>query len=188
MPRMGRLEPGSRLAPDSPSVQLLLGKRSRFLGFVRLRVRDPQAAEDILQLAYLRLFTRLNSLRDFSRASAWFFRILRNLIADHYRSQHRHPAPVPVEAVESLPAPLTEGNNTCPCASRALERLNPAYAKVLRAVDLADRAVAQYARESNISENNAAVRLHRARRALRSHLVELCGACYGAGCFDCRCA
>jgi RNA polymerase sigma-70 factor (ECF subfamily) len=176
-----RWESGSTL--DS-----LLQERSRFLRFVSSRVEDRQVAEDLLQTAYLKLLTHMTALRDRSRAEAWFFRVLRSLIADHYRQQRRAPARVAVEAMESVPAPTSQVQNSCPCATRELNQLQPSYVDALRRVDIEGCAVEQYAHESCISANNASVRLHRARRVLRLRLEKTCGTCAGAGCFDCTCA
>jgi RNA polymerase sigma-70 factor (ECF subfamily) len=48
--------------------------------------------------------------------------------------------------------------------------------------------VQEYAWQVGISSNNASVRLHPARKALRNRLEKICGPCAGAGCFDCTCA
>ena len=71
----------------SPSVANLMEKRSRFLSFVRRRVRDRNTAEDILQMAYLRAFSNADTLKAGQSVEAWFFRILRNAVIDHYRHQ-----------------------------------------------------------------------------------------------------
>lgn len=55
-------------------------------------------------------------------------------------------------------------------------------------VDLEDAGVKEFADRSGISRNSAAVRLHRARRALKKRLLETCGACAEHGCRDCDCA
>jgi len=183
-----RSNPDSWTEADSAAVQVVSEQRTRFLSFVRSCMDDGQVAEDILQMAYLKLFAHANELRDPSRATAWFFRVLRNLVVDHYRSHQRNAKFVTLETPENVAAQPTPQHNVCPCLAREIDRLHPAYAEALRSVVMADRAVAHYARKSKINENNAAVRLHRARRALRSRLEQVCGPCAGAGCFDCTCA
>ncbi len=75
----------------------------------------------------------------------------------------------------------------CACVRDAVEALKPEYAAMIREVDLGERPLAEVAREARITSNNAGVRLHRARQALRRQLAKLCGACATHGCLECHC-
>jgi RNA polymerase sigma-70 factor (ECF subfamily) len=75
----------------------------------------------------------------------------------------------------------------CQCVSALLTTLRPEYRDAVRIVDLEDGKLSELAQPSNISAENTAVRVHRARKALR-HQVELaCGSCAEHGCLDCHC-
>jgi hypothetical protein len=63
---------------------LLADQRPAFLAFARKRVRSGADAEDLLQQALLKAAERLDTVRDGERLEAWFFRVLRNTIADHH--------------------------------------------------------------------------------------------------------
>ena len=67
-----------------------------------------------------------------------------------------------------------------------VETLKPEYATVIRRVDLDGASVAEFARESGITANNAGVRLHRAHDALRRQVARSCGTCAEHGCEACR--
>jgi RNA polymerase sigma-70 factor (ECF subfamily) len=54
-------------------------------------------------------------------------------------------------------------------------------------VDLEDGKLSELAQQSNITAENAAVRVHRARKALRSQVKLACGSCAEHGCLDCHC-
>jgi RNA polymerase sigma factor (sigma-70 family) len=164
----------------------LYKEREQFLAFIRARVRDEAAAQDILQSAYLKLFTHSRNLRRPERADAWFYRVLRNLVADTYRGTAQNQSDGEA-MLEDLPAASTETLNICPCMTREIDHLRPDYAQALRAVELEEQTVKNYARSAGISEGNAFVRLHRARRALRKRLEAVCRACAGVGCLDCSC-
>ena len=75
----------------------------------------------------------------------------------------------------------------CGCVRTLLPTLKSEYAEVVRAVDLEERSVAEYAARAGITSNNAGVRLHRAREALFRQVVLSCGTCATHGCLDCRC-
>ena len=168
----------------------LLQLRRQFLGFIARRVEDPATAEDILQNAYLRLLDSGDQLRESGSAAAWFYRILRNAIIDHYRRRTSEGAALErwVHELESAPEPepaLEEA--TCQCIGGALETLSPAYASLLREVDLGGATLSGYAASQGITPGNAAVRAHRARNALRKQLMRCCGTCATHGCLDCSC-
>ncbi len=61
--------------------------------------------------------------------------------------------------------------------------LKPEYAEALRRVEIDGIPVKQYASESGITDNNAAVRVFRARHALRSRVELSCGTVRGAWLF-----
>lgn len=72
--------------PLSPAaLDALVANRRRFLEFVTARGRTRADAEEILQDAFLRGLEPGDALRDDESAVAWFYRLLRNALVDHYR-------------------------------------------------------------------------------------------------------
>jgi RNA polymerase sigma-70 factor (ECF subfamily) len=177
--------------PDTPALQLFLERRHAFLNFVRSSVHDLDEAEEILQRASLKIITGADGLRDAERTEAWIYRILRNEVADYFRRRavqsRRITGVSPEDLSESLPSQASYQPEFCPCAMKELPNLHPNYFDALRSVDMNGEAIAAHAERKGISVNSATVRLHRARKSLRSRLETRCGTCAGAGCFDCRC-
>lgn len=66
--------------------------------------------------------------------------------------------------------------------------LKDEYAGILRAVEMEGASVGDVAARLDITPRNAAVRLHRARQALRKRLETTCGTCTEHGCLDCSCS
>jgi Uri superfamily endonuclease len=58
---------------------------------------------------------------------------------------------------------------------------------VLTRVEIDGVAIKDFATERGIFANNAAVRVHRARKALAREIANSCGACASLGCADCSC-
>lgn len=168
----------------------LLDLRRRFLAFLERRVRDRVLAEDILQAAYLRALEARGRLRADESAVAWFYRILRNAVIDHSRRRTTEGAALERWALElegaTAPEPQLE-ETVCQCIAGALDVIAPAYADLLREVDLKEGSLAAYATAHGITAANAAVRAHRARAALRKQLIRCCGTCAEHGCIECRC-
>lgn len=171
-------------------VERLLARRDEFLRFVEHRVESRATAEDILQSAFVRGIEKESTLQNEESAVAWFYRLLRNAVIDHYRSdgslsrlfeQWPEGLDVPGKPVELVK------NEICQCVGHVLSELKPEYGEALRIVDIEDRPIGDLAKQSRITPNNATVRVHRAREALKKQVRAVCGTCAEHGCVDCRC-
>lgn len=144
----------------------LLEHREKFLGFLERRVESRDAAEDILQNAFVRGLEKSAELRDEESAVAWFYRILRNAVIDHYRRRASTERAMQqwVQALETeTPHDEMIRDVACACIQELLDDLKPEYRQALRVADLEERSMRELAESAGISENNATVRVHRAR-------------------------
>jgi RNA polymerase sigma factor (sigma-70 family) len=177
------------MSPEMLSI--LVDNHARFLAFLTARVGRSEIAEELLQEAFVRAIARGDSLRDGEAVTAWFYRLLRNALIDHYR--HRSAERRALDSAATQPMAAVEGpdhelmQTVCACVGSLVDTLKPEYADILRSVDLDDAPVSEYAARTGITSNNAAVRLHRARKAAMSQLVQSCGTCATHGCLNCTC-
>jgi RNA polymerase sigma-70 factor (ECF subfamily) len=173
---------------DDPAVvATLVANHRRFLAFLERRLGSRADAEDVLQAAFVRGLERAGEIRDEERAVAWFYRMLRNAIVDHWRSRAAATRASQELARQPEPAEAELTGELCRCFEALLPTLPPDYARVLKRVDLDGARPVDVAVEEGVSANNAMVRLHRARRALRERLLESCRSCAEHGCLDCSC-
>ena len=182
--------PGSSTSPTPEAIQRLVDHHRQFLAFLQARVESKEAAEDILQSAFVRGLERGAELRDEENAVAWFYRVLRNAVIDHYR--HRASTERAIEGwgkefVAQVTPSAEIKDEICACVSGLLESLKPEYRDALRIVDLDEGSLNDLASQAGITSGNAAVRVHRAREALRKQVQTVCGSCAEHGCLDCRC-
>ena len=172
----------------SGRIERIVAQHAKFLSFLSARVEDGAAAEDILQSAYLKAVEHGSEIRDDESTVAWFYRILRNAITDHYRrgtartSAHEAFA---AEAPVSYEAEVTQ--TACACIEDVIRDLKGEYRAAIEQVDLGGMTVEAFARSVQTSSNNASVRLHRARKAVAKKLTTICGACAEHRCLDCTC-
>jgi RNA polymerase sigma factor (sigma-70 family) len=171
------------------SLDTLVENHRAFLRFLERRVQSRETAEDILQDAFGRAVTHVSTLRHDESAVAWFYRLLRNAVIDHYRRQA-----VAGSALERFAAELDERvpppevtDEVCACVSRLAATLSPAYADALTEIDVRGLAVKDYAAKHGLTASNAGVRVFRARQALRAQVMASCGTCADHGCLDCSC-
>jgi RNA polymerase sigma-70 factor (ECF subfamily) len=183
-------EPTTRAVP-SEVVEVLVANHREFLAYLERRVSSRAIAEDILQEAFARGLDRIESLRAEESAVAWFYRTLRNAIVDHYRRHASSDRALESFAreVEAQETPDEELHAAvCQCVKRLAGTLKPEYASALTRIEVDGIPVKAYAEESGISSSNAAVRVFRAREALRKQVAASCGTCAEHGCLDCSCA
>ncbi|HEY2093246.1 MAG TPA: sigma-70 family RNA polymerase sigma factor [Thermoanaerobaculia bacterium] len=172
------------------TTEALVGNHRKFLAFVEKRVGERALAEDILQDAFVKSLEKQDEIRDDTTAVAWFYQLLRNSIIDQYRRRATRSKALDALALELKDAvePPPELRDTiCDCVSAIAATLKPEYADAIRRVDLDEVPVQTFANEAGITANNAAVRLFRAREALRKQVKAACGTCAEHGCTDCTC-
>jgi RNA polymerase sigma-70 factor (ECF subfamily) len=75
----------------------------------------------------------------------------------------------------------------CACVSRLATTLKPEYAEALQAIEVGGTPVKAFAEQKGLSPSNAAVRVFRAREALKKRVTESCGTCAEHGCLNCTC-
>jgi RNA polymerase sigma factor (sigma-70 family) len=177
------------VALDPEAERALVENHQRFLTFLERRVGSRVVAEEILQSALVRTLESESVPRDSEGVVIWFYRLLRNALVDHYRKQAAEG-----RAVERI-AREPDGGQVdpelrqaiCACLHGLLPSLKPEYAEMVQRVDLEERPVTEVASQLGVTSNNASVRLHRARQALKRQLERACGSCATHGCLDCTC-
>lgn len=172
-----------------PLVRALARRQDEFRGFLERRLGDRALADDILQDAFVRSIDKLEDLRDPDAAVSWFYRMLRNAVIDHHR--RRGTARRALEAfaaeLDTIDPAGEAHHHVCRCVSHLVDELKPEYAAALQRIDVDGVPVKDHATEAGITSNNAAVRVFRARAALRERVTTTCGACAARGCVDCTC-
>jgi RNA polymerase sigma factor (sigma-70 family) len=175
---------------DSEAVSVLVDNHRVFLSFLEKRVGRRDVAEDILQEAFAKSLDKLPDTATGESAVAWFYRVLRNAVVDHFRragASERASSALAREIEQQVEPDLDTRNAICRCVARLSATLKPEYGEALRRVEVDGLSVQQFAVEASITANNAAVRLFRAREALRKQVARSCGTCAEHGCLDCTC-
>jgi len=139
---------------------------------------NEQDARDVVQDAYLRAFRSIRSFRGDAAFSTWLYRIATNCASTfHRRRQGAETAPIEA-ALEQAGRPgdlELDAIGTATVERHRLVRALEGLPQTLRAVvvlhDVYDLSHDRVAAELEISGAAARVRLHRARRLLRTALV-----------------
>jgi RNA polymerase sigma factor (sigma-70 family) len=171
-------------------VKTLVDSHGQFLRFLQSRLGSREAAEDVLQAAFVKTLERGEEIREQESATAWFYRVLRNAVVDHHR---RHAVDAKAMKTKAREAEEIDHHDpeleraVCQCLKGIIPTLKSEYADILLKVEMEGAAVTEVAKAENLTPNNAMVRLHRARKALQGRLVQTCGTCTEHGCLNCTC-
>lgn len=176
-------------AAKSPLAEVLVDHHRQFLSFLERRVESRAVAEEILQEAFVKSIRKGDQIRDEESAVAWFYRLLRNAVIDHYRRRGAEARALEAERGETWQATADDETKgvICGCMHDLLTTLKPEQQALLRAVDLDERSIGEVGKALGLTPGNARVRLHRARQALKARLQDVCSTCAVHGCLDCTC-
>jgi RNA polymerase sigma-70 factor (ECF subfamily) len=144
--------------------------------FIRRRISDETAAEDLLQDVFLDIHQHIDTLRDVKKLESWIYQITRNAIIDYYRSRR---ATTTLEEPEALQLP-----EELPDEDIVTELLPSVRAMVLSlpAIDRQALVLTEYqgltqkelAERLGISVSGAKSRVQRAREKLKQQLLACC--------------
>jgi RNA polymerase sigma-70 factor (ECF subfamily) len=178
------------VSQDSAVLAPLLENHRAFLGYLERRVGDRALAEDILQDAFAKVVARPEQAPADEAIVPWFYRTLRNAAIDQFRRRgalgRAHEAFARELETHETPAPEVAGA-ICACVSRLASTLKAEYAEALQAIEVGGTPVKVFAEQRGLSSSNAAVRVFRAREALKKRVTESCGTCAEHGCMNCTC-
>ncbi len=148
----------------------------------RRLVSDPDDALDVTQESYLRAYRSLRRFRGDAQFTTWLYRITANCAATHLgrRRRHQHEsldeeATVYDTTPDHDPVAVADAAHLRSRLEAAIADLPPRLRAVVVLRDIYDLNHAEIAEELGISESAAKVRLHRARRKLRTQVFPLPG-------------
>lgn len=146
---------------------------AQLYAFIRRRVRDDALAEDLLQQVFLRIHTRIETLRDDTKLNAWIYQIARNSIADYYRAQS-----VSAPLDDEIPEPETDtddlAENLTPGIRNFVNALPDMYRNAFLLTEIDGMSQVELARHLGISVSGAKSRVQRARAQVKQMLLDCC--------------
>jgi RNA polymerase sigma factor (sigma-70 family) len=134
-------------------------------------VRDPDAADDLVQDCLERALSRWYLRRAEGDLRAWLFTILRNLYINAYRARQRRGTGAVFDETQSAIAPEQEAGLQARDVFAAIDQLPEEQKSLLLLIGVEDLSYEQAARVLAIPIGTVMSRLSRARQRLRT-LVE----------------
>jgi RNA polymerase sigma-70 factor (ECF subfamily) len=162
------------------------GHGARVKKFILSLVRDEWAADDLTQETFLRVQNHLETLKDPSKVSSWVFRIAYNLCQDHFRrvkhsrKEERMVGDEESDLGEALiqleksAQEKLEQRQMGECVQEQIDLLPEPLKTVLVLHEILGFEQGEIADILGITIENVKVRLHRARKKLKSILEDVC--------------
>ncbi len=140
--------------------------------FILKRIRNEEAAREILQNSFLKIHKNLPQLRDENRLRAWVFQIVRNEIVNFYKQK-----PVLAGEEHILRSEDSE-NDLIPdsfcCFEKFIADLPEKLHLVVEEVYLKGKSQQQTAEKLGLSLANTKARIRRAKNILKQNFQECC--------------
>ncbi len=169
---------------DARFEELFSSYHGRIHAYVLGLVREPAEADDVTQETFLRVFRKLDTLRDPAKVSSWLYRIATNLVNDRFRALGRRPQDRPLcddgdePAHDDASVPrldsLLASSEMSDCVQRYIDELSDSYRAVILLHDLEELTNPEIAELLGCSLETVKIRLHRARGKLRAALEAGC--------------
>jgi len=182
-----------RVQPENPGdpAGLFTEHRARVRRAL-VRIVGEAEADDLTQDVFVRVARALPEFRGESKIATWILRIARGIGLDHLRSRRHGEAKRTVSftpadsetdtAAASVPEPHEDAEaprrlvraEMSACVREYVARLAPEHRAVIELKDLEGLSNPEIAARLGVSVDNAKIRLHRARQALRRELERGC--------------
>ncbi|MGM0787353.1 MAG: RNA polymerase sigma factor SigZ [Thermodesulfobacteriota bacterium] len=150
---------------------------ARLRAFVRSRVHDKFAADDILQDVFLKIHSGLGSLKDETKLKNWLYQIARNAVIDHFRLQKTTSAEIPGQLPQAEPEDDPGEKVTrelSECLRPMIQQLPEYYREAVILSELQGLKQKEVAQIQGISVSGAKSRVQRGRAILKDLLAECC--------------
>ena len=153
--------------------KLWIEYHKRLLSFIRRRVNDD-VADDILQDIFVKIHSRIDTLKEETRLESWLYQIARNAVIDHYRTQ---------KPSEELPEWIAQQNidkseqakqELEACLEPMIDLLPDKYRDAIILSELEGMNQKEVAQKQDLSLSGAKSRVQRGRSLLKSMFHECC--------------
>ena len=149
--------------------------KDRVFNIAYRMANSHQDAEDITQMAFVRVFKKIDSFRGDSAFSSWVYRLTVNVCINHFRKEKKKKELVVHELSEqatNLKTLKTDepGSKMKPFLEKAIRALPAGYRMIFVLYDIEGYKHEEIAEIMNISEGTSKSQLHKARTELRQFL------------------
>ena len=140
--------------------------------FIISKVKNKTIADDILQDTFVKIHTKLHTLKDIKKLKSWCFTVARNVILDHWKSNNKT---FEIANFESEIAIQEKIHTEIDCLQGILKNLPKKYRDPLFLSDI--RGLKQQEIANQLEQNLATTKsqIQRARKLIAKGFMDCCG-------------
>ena len=143
------------------------------IGFHYCFVGNLADAEDLAQETFIKVYKKINTLKDHKKAKSWLYSIARNTVIDFFRKNKNKEIALSDALLDSIAQTTTAAyqekaisNEISKELDRCIDRLVKEDRAIVRLLYYEGFSYKEIADLLNINENTLKSRLHRARKVL----------------------
>jgi RNA polymerase sigma-70 factor (ECF subfamily) len=140
--------------------------------FILSKVKDIDRTEDILQDTFIKIHTKLHSLKDVDKLKSWVFTIARYTILDFFKTSKRT---FNTEAIEIEAESESSAHNEQDCLRGILKKLPKKYRDPLFLSDIKGMKQQEVAKQLKLPLSTIKSQIQRARKQITQGFIDCCG-------------
>ena len=140
--------------------------------FIISKVKNTTIADDILQDTFIKVHTKLHSLKDITKLKSWIFSIARNSTMDYFKSTNQT---FELASFETQTQIETEQHTEKDCLRGILQSLPKKYRNPLFLSDIKGLKQHEIATQLNQSLPTTKSQIQRARKLIAKGFIACCG-------------
>lgn len=140
--------------------------------FIISKVKDTTIAEDILQDTFIKIHTKLHTLKDITKLKSWCFTVARNSILDYWKSTNQTFEIANFEAETEI---LENTHTEQDCLRGILKHLPKKYRDPLFLSDIKGLKQQEVAHQLKQSLPTTKSQIQRARKLIAQGFMDCCG-------------
>lgn len=148
----------------------------KLYGFILKRVHNTEIANDLLQDIFVKIHTKIDSLKQDDKLTSWIYQVTRNSILDYFKTK-KLTSDLPAEVIDPV-EPVTFNREMANCLKTMLNELPPDHKEAIEQTELGTLSQKEYAEKIGISYSGAKSRVQRARQELNELFQSCCRASF----------
>lgn len=140
--------------------------------FIFSKVKNIAVTDDLVQETFLKIHTKLNTIKNVSKIRSWVFSISRNIVIDYYRANNKV---LELSNMESYDPFQDIGHSKEDCLPAHINNLNKIYREPLILSDIEGIKQKEIAQLLSLPLSTVKSRIQRGRKKISISYMDCCG-------------
>lgn len=140
--------------------------------FILSKVKDEAVTDDILQDSFIKIHTKLHTLRDLNKLKSWIFSIARNLVLDYFKATNKTFEYANFEAETFIEEDVHTEKD---CLHGILQNLPKKYRDPIFLSDIKGLKQAEVANQLGQNLTTTKSQIQRGRKLIAKGFMDCCG-------------